>query len=96
MIQAARREALEGAGVPAAAPLYALRTHDTVPVSSFAARDQFACDLTGVDIVLSHEHTDVRRVRVDEALALLRYDSTRTPSGSLRSGFDKTISRAVR
>ncbi|HEV8649114.1 MAG TPA: NUDIX domain-containing protein [Actinomycetes bacterium] len=89
VVQAARREALEEAGVPATAPLYALKTHDTVPVSSFAAKDQwppgtyvipqhcFACDLTGIDIALSHEHTAVRWASLDQAYALLRYDSNK-------------------
>jgi dihydroneopterin triphosphate diphosphatase len=89
VIQAARREALEEAGVPPSARRYALKTHDTVPVSCFAARNQwppdtyaipqhfFACDLTGVDIRLSDEHADVRWVTVDEAFELLRYDSNK-------------------
>jgi dATP pyrophosphohydrolase len=89
VIQAARREAFEEAGVPPTALFYALNTQDTVPVSSFTASDEwppdtyvipqyfFACDLTGVDIALSKEHTEVRWAGFDEVLELLRYDSNK-------------------
>jgi dihydroneopterin triphosphate diphosphatase len=89
VVQAARREALEEAGVPAGASFYALETQDTVPVDCFAARVEwppdtyviaqyfFACDLTGMGVVLSREHTEVRWVSFDEAFRLLRYDSNK-------------------
>ena len=87
--QAARREALEEAGIAPTAPLYPLKTHDMVPVADFAAKDQwpadtyvipqhfFACDVTGSRIELSREHSQMRWATVDQALALLRYDSNR-------------------
>jgi dATP pyrophosphohydrolase len=89
MIQAARREALEEAGIPPTASLYRLATNDTVPVTCFQARDQwppelyvipqyfFACDLTGMDAVLSDEHSDLRWTAFEEAFQLLRYDSNK-------------------
>jgi dATP pyrophosphohydrolase len=89
-VRAARREAAEEAGVPPGAPLYPLQTHDTVPAWIFDARSQwapgtyvvpqhfFACDLTGHEVTLSGEHSELRWVGVDEAVRLLRYDSNRT------------------
>lgn len=95
VIQAARREALEEAGVPQSAPMYPLKTKDTVPVFRFAARDQwppdtyvipqhfFACDVTDMEIVLSDEHVGARWVTVNEAFDLLRYDSNKTAAWEL-------------
>jgi dATP pyrophosphohydrolase len=89
ILQAARREALEEAGIPPTVPFYLLKTRDTVPVYSFKARDEwpadtyvvpqhfFTCDLTGLDVTLSDEHTDVRWATYDEASELLRYDSNK-------------------
>jgi dATP pyrophosphohydrolase len=89
VVEAARREAFEEAGVPAGTPLYALQTQDTVPVNCFAASVEwppdtyvipqhfFACDLTGTGIVLSGEHREVRWVTFDEAFRMLRYDSNK-------------------
>jgi dihydroneopterin triphosphate diphosphatase len=89
VVQAARREALEEAGVPPTASLYRLKTQDTVPVNCFTASAEWppdtyvipqhflACDLTGMDIVLSGEHTEVRWEGFDEAVELLRYDSNK-------------------
>jgi dihydroneopterin triphosphate diphosphatase len=89
VVEAARREAFEEAGVPAIVSLYALKTHDTVPVSCFAAGVEwppdtyvipqhfFACDLTGTGIVLSDEHREVRWATFEEAFRLLRYDSNK-------------------
>jgi dihydroneopterin triphosphate diphosphatase len=89
VVQAARREALEEAGVPPSASFYALKTQDTVPVNCFAASVEwppdtyvipqhfFACDLTGMDVALSREHSEVRWVTFDEAFKLLRYDSNK-------------------
>jgi dATP pyrophosphohydrolase len=90
VVQAARREAFEEAGIPPGAPLYRLQTFDTVPAAIFGARAGwppdtyvvaqhfFACELTGAEVVLSAEHTEVRWVGGDDALRLLRYDSNRT------------------
>jgi dihydroneopterin triphosphate diphosphatase len=89
VVQAARREALEEAGVPPTASLYRLKTQDTVPVNCFTASAEwppdtyvipqrfFACDLTGMDIALSDEHTEVRWGSFEEVLELLRYDSNK-------------------
>jgi dATP pyrophosphohydrolase len=89
VVQAARREALEEAGVPPTASLYPLVTNDTVPVTCFQAKDQwppdlyvirqyfFACDLTGMDVALSQEHSERRWAAFEEAFQLLRYDSNK-------------------
>jgi dATP pyrophosphohydrolase len=89
-LQAARREAVEEAGVPADTPFYPLRTVDSVPVADFAARTvwppdtyvipqhYFACDGATLTPALSAEHTEWRWVDHDAAMALLRYDGNRT------------------
>ncbi len=90
-VEAARREALEEAGIPAQAPLYQLTMQDFVPVACFeGARSEwpsdiyvvpqhfFACDATGLELRVSREHIDIRWMSYDQAHALLRYDSNKT------------------
>jgi dihydroneopterin triphosphate diphosphatase len=89
--QAARREMMEEAGIPADAPLVPLDAVASVPASQFPDRDVWGRNLYVVTerafgvyvdhaqvIVLSHEHTEHRWVPYDEAARLLRWDSNRT------------------
>lgn len=88
--QAARREALEEAGVPPEAAFYRLKMQDFVPVSCFPAATEwpqdtyvvpqyfFACDATGLELVVSAEHTELAWLSYDDAYERLRYDSNRT------------------
>ena len=91
VLDAARREAWEEAGVPAETTLHPLAMLDHVPVSSFpTARRRwpvdlyvvpqyfFACDASGLSLSLSNEHTYFRWLRFADAEALLRYDSNRS------------------
>jgi dATP pyrophosphohydrolase len=89
--QAARREAMEEAGIPLDAPLISLDAVASVPASHFRDRHLWRPDLYVVTertfglrldhrvaITLSHEHTDHRWVAYAEAARLLRWDSNRT------------------
>ena len=90
-VEAARREAEEEAGIPRTAALHRLAATSTVPVTCFAEhvrshwpRDlavlpehAFAVDSTGIDIVVSTEHTAFEWADVDRANALLRWDSNK-------------------
>lgn len=89
-LEAARREALEEAGIPAEARFIELQAMCSVPVYLF--RDgaawgdtlyvipeySFGVDCTGRHISLSREHTELRWLPFDEARGLLTYDSNRT------------------
>ncbi|WP_338672570.1 NUDIX pyrophosphatase [Streptomyces sp. SCSIO 30461] len=93
--QAAQREAGEELGLNRPAPLYPLQTTASVPARFFADRTHwpagtyvipehsFAVDLTGVDAVISHEHTALQWLGYDAALDVLRFDSNRTALGEL-------------
>jgi dihydroneopterin triphosphate diphosphatase len=88
--QAAVRETREELGLDRPAPLYPLQTVASIPARFFAARHtwpkgtyvvpeySFAADVTGLDIILSKEHTAVRWLDAKPALAVLRFDSNRT------------------
>ncbi len=90
IVEAARREALEEAGVPPEATFFRLKMQDFVPVACFkAAREWppdtyvvpqyfFACEVTGLEITVSHEHTAVAWLPFSEAYDRLRYDSNKT------------------
>lgn len=86
---AARREGLEEAGIPPAAPYLRLDATAMIPACWFAAwpswqsdvlvvpEHAFAVDVGDHAIVRSAEHDDVRWVPYDDAVALLRFDSNR-------------------
>lgn len=88
--EAARREAWEEGGIPASCAFVTLQTTSSVPVSCFPdachwgdelyviPEHAFGVDLTDRQVLLSHEHCQVRWVPYAEARALLRYDSNRT------------------
>lgn len=89
--QAARREAMEEAGIPFKAPLIPLDAMASVPAYHFQDRDLWRPDLYVVlerafgihltddlTIVLSREHTEYRWVAYEEAVRLLKWDSNRT------------------
>lgn len=87
--QAARREALEEAGIPSSSPLFQLSTVNSIPVSAFAARDEWSPDLYvipeytfGIDcgeheVVLSPEHTAFRWLFYDDATESLHWQANR-------------------
>ena len=87
--QAARREALEEAGIPRDMPLIRLDSTNTLPKDNFAAAGLwpgdlyvvpeycFAVDLGKRSIALSSEHSECRWVRYEESRNMLRWDSNR-------------------
>lgn len=90
ILDAARREACEEAGVPPEATFSRLKMQDFVPVTCFDARDEWppdtyvvpqyflACDATGLELTVSREHTKLAWMSFDEAHDRLRYDSNKT------------------
>ena len=89
-VEAAKREALEEANIPASASFFALKTAASVPVFHFKAwrlwpKDQyvvpgyyFAIEGADVEIALSYEHSDHRWVEYIEGERLLHWDNDRT------------------
>ena len=88
-LEAARREAWEEGGVPRSARYLPLDTRASVAVTCFSdsylwgdnlyviPEYTFGVNLSGHDLVLSSEHTEVRWVPFRAAVELLRYDSNR-------------------
>lgn len=89
--ETAIRELAEETGIHLDSPLIELQSVSSIPVSAFAAKDiffpeniyvipeyAFAVDIGQAAITLSSEHTGFRCVTMDEANALLNYDSNRT------------------
>jgi dATP pyrophosphohydrolase len=88
-LDAARREAREEAGIPAASPFFPLDSVASVPVTCF--RDSvlwgehlyvipehaFGVDATDLELVLSGEHAQMCWLPCAQAELLLRYDSNR-------------------
>jgi dihydroneopterin triphosphate diphosphatase len=89
-LAAAMREGFEEAGLPTTLAYEKLAATATVPASFFAAWADwqaatyvvlelaYAVDVGDVPLVLSSEHDDLRWLRFDEAMQLVRYDSNRT------------------
>ena len=90
IVEAARREAREEAGVPPEARFFRLKMQDFVPVACFNAAPDwppgtyvvpqyfFACDVTRFELTVSREHTAVVWMPYAEAHERLRYDSNKT------------------
>lgn len=88
-VEAAVRETREEVGFEAGAGLIALDSMATVPADSFAAaaawgpqlfavpEHAFAVDVGQADLVLSHEHTELRWETYAQARGLLQWDSNR-------------------
>ncbi|GAA3487899.1 NUDIX domain-containing protein [Streptomyces cremeus] len=93
--RAALRETSEELGLEMLAPLYRLQTMASVPARFFADRISwptgtyvvpeysFATNLTGVQITISREHTDMQWLGYQAAHDVLRFDSNRTALGEL-------------
>ena len=89
-LEAAKREALEEACIPASAVFYPLQTMTTVPVFHFSARHLwpkdlyvipnycYAVDCSTIAFVLSYEHTDYKWVGYDEGYNLLHWENNKT------------------
>ena len=89
-LEAAKRETHEETGLAENSPFLQLDTVTSVPVTEFSDSHLWGDDifvipqyffgvLTGEEqIVLSHEHTEVRWVRYPEARRLLKYDDNKT------------------
>jgi dihydroneopterin triphosphate diphosphatase len=89
-VETAVRESSEEAGIPINSKFYPLQFKANVPVSEFAAskywskdiyvvpEHYFAVECKGIEIVLSHEHTEFKWVSYNEALNLLKWDSNKT------------------
>ena len=89
VLESARREAYEEAGVPRSSPLCRLRATFSVPTSYFAARDRwprdlyvipeycFAVDVRGTTISLSLEHTEFRWLDFESASKMLHWQTNR-------------------
>jgi dATP pyrophosphohydrolase len=89
ILEAARREASEEAGIPARAGFHKLKMQDFVPVNCFGAAEEwppdtylvpqyfFACDATGLRLTLSSEHTQIGWLSYEQAHERLRYDGNK-------------------
>lgn len=94
--QAALREAMEEAGLPATVPFYCLDSISSIPVCHFPARREwpadllvipehaFAADCSGIVLHLSDEHTRQVWEPYEGILARLRWDSNKTALWELR------------
>lgn len=88
-IEAARREALEEAGIPVTSTFIALQSTATIPVTAFAGTEHwgdelyvvpenaFGVDVSGVELSLSAEHSEVRWLGFDDAERVLTFDSNK-------------------
>jgi dATP pyrophosphohydrolase len=89
-IEAAIRESFEETKIPVTSKFYPLQFQGNVPVNAFAASKYwskelyvipefyFAVECIGVEIIISHEHTEFKWVTYDEAVKLLKWDSNKT------------------
>ncbi|MDQ6803463.1 MAG: NUDIX pyrophosphatase [Actinomycetota bacterium] len=89
ILEAARREASEEAGIPSSARFHKLKMQDFIPVSCFKAAQAwpadtylvpqyfFACDVTGLCLTLSDEHTQLAWLPYVQAHERLRYDGNK-------------------
>ena len=89
-MEAARREAFEEAGIPAAWTFMELDSMESVPVSEFRTSHLWGEDVyvipqysfgvaaQDVQIVISHEHTEYGWFTYEEAGKLIQYDGSRT------------------
>jgi len=88
--QAAKREAWEEGGIPTHLRYHLLQTEATVPVYHFAdhllwppniyviREHSFAVDCTGVQLVISTEHSEFVWLDYENALEKLKWDSNKT------------------
>ncbi len=87
-IEAAKREAYEEGGIPAASPYLTLDSVATIPVeeiSGFLWGEDvlvipeycFGVEVTDRALLLSHEHTEFRWVDYESAVELLKWDSNK-------------------
>ena len=88
-LEAAKREAYEEGGVAEGFTYLELEAVASIPASHFTDRWEwehrryvcreysFAVDVGAREIVLSHEHSEVRWLRYEDALELLTWDSNR-------------------
>ncbi len=88
-IEAAKREAMEEAGIPDTTKYYPLDTVASVPVVNFAAHREwpddlyvvrersYAVEVLGYELVISREHEEFKWLDFDECSALLEWDSNR-------------------
>jgi dATP pyrophosphohydrolase len=89
-LEAARRETCEETGLPENSSFLQLETLSSVPVTEFKDSHLWSDGLDVIpqyffgvlaeerQIVLSHEHTEVRWVRYTEARRMLKYDDNKT------------------
>jgi dATP pyrophosphohydrolase len=89
-METAVRESFEEAGIPVNSKFYPLQFRGCAPVNAFAAskfwpkdlyvvpEHYFACECNGIEIVLSHEHTEFKWASYEEAVSLLKWDSNKT------------------
>ena len=92
-VETAIRETREETGIEG--PLYRLQSEARVPVTAFAAREQwpddlyvipeyhFAVEAPSPEATLSHEHTDCAWLPYEEACSRLRWQSNQTALGEL-------------
>ena len=89
-LEAARREAFEEAGIPAACTFMELDSMESVPVTEFRnshlwgedvyviPQYSFGVAAQNVQIVISHEHTEYGWFTYEQACKLIQYDGSRT------------------
>ena len=91
ILESAKREALEEAGISETCSFFRLDTCCSIPSNCFKNADvlwgkecfvipeyAFAVKVESTSLQLSHEHTEYRWLTYEEAQAALQYDSNRT------------------
>ena len=87
-LSAARRESFEEASIPEESSYVVLDTRNSIPATSFSGHRwspevivipeyAFGVRFDGGDIHLSHEHSEVRWLGIEEAYETLRFESNR-------------------
>jgi dihydroneopterin triphosphate diphosphatase len=99
-LEAARREALEEAGLPVSLTFIELDSRASIPISHFKELSKlpgiyvipeyaFAVDAKDVEIQLSYEHSEFLWLRYDKAMEFLRWDSNKTALWELNERLTK-------
>ncbi len=95
-LAAAKRESYEEAGIPADCTFLPLDATTSIPAHIFPSGQHwgdevyvipehaFGVDVSGYDLVMSREHTEIRWLSLEDASVLLRFDSNRIAMWELR------------
>jgi dihydroneopterin triphosphate diphosphatase len=97
LLSTVARECFEEACIPFGRKIFKLSTHNSIPAHIFYEHQNwdnkvylvdehyFAIEAHDHDIVLSHEHTEYKWLKFEEAREILRFDSNKTALYELHS-----------